>query len=494
MTSRKALHKALLIAVTLVVAFAVLWPMYWILISSLKPQAKLFSSPVDYFPLTLTLESYQRLFTAMDIVSMSISTAVITAFSLAVTMVVCTMAGYAFARFNNKLVMLAFGFVIFSTMVPFIISVIPMYVFIRGLGLVDTYLGLVLLYTSHMVPFAVAVMTGFIKQIPVTIEEAAEVDGAGMATIIVRIISPLLKPAIATVAIINFIIAMNEFFIPPHIHDPEDRPAGDRDHQGADFGHYAPRGALGPDQRDGHAHHRPDRDIRGHLREAHPERLDGGQHQGVMGRRRIGLIVVAIAVAAAGAVAALAAFVSAAPWQTTVEFRIRDRVTGGPVWNATVTLQDRFLRAWYAGEGDALVFARLDPGEAVLEVSAPDYQSRKVPVTLRRGGNRIEEPIDMTGLRIPGLSRFMVSEDASGPELYATFWPLTSEGPAVVNHPALDLWIGARISAQGPAPPAAIPCSPARSSGAGTHPARRWRGTGRVFRSNRSTPAKPRRW
>ena len=214
MTSRRAVRKVLLTAITIAVAFAVLWPMYWILISSLKPQDKLFSSPIDYFPLTLTLESYQRLFTAMDIVSMSFATAVITAFSLALTMVICTMAGYAFARFNDKLVLLAFGFVIFSTMVPFIISVVPMYVFIRALGLVDTYPGLVLLYTSHMVPFAVAVMTGFIKQIPVTIEEAAEVDGAGMATIIVRIVSPLLKPAIATVAIINFILAMNEFFIP----------------------------------------------------------------------------------------------------------------------------------------------------------------------------------------------------------------------------------------------------------------------------------------
>ena len=208
------MRKALLIAVTLAVAFVVLWPMYWILISSLKPQDKLFSSPIDYFPVTLTLESYRRLFTAMDIASMSFATAMITSFSLAITMVICTMAGYAFARFNNKLVMLAFGFVIFSTMVPFVISIIPMYVFIRALGLVDTYPGLVLLYTSHMVPFAVAVMTGFIKQIPATIEEAAEVDGAGTATIIVRIISPLLKPAIATVAIINFIIAMNEFFIP----------------------------------------------------------------------------------------------------------------------------------------------------------------------------------------------------------------------------------------------------------------------------------------
>ena len=89
MTSRKVLHKALLISLTIGVAFAVLWPMYWILISSLKPQDKLFSSPIDYLPVTLTLESYQRLFTAMDIVSMSFSTAVITAFSLALTMVVC---------------------------------------------------------------------------------------------------------------------------------------------------------------------------------------------------------------------------------------------------------------------------------------------------------------------------------------------------------------------------------------------------------------------
>lgn len=214
MTSRKTLREAMLIAVTLAVAFAVLWPMYWILISSLKPQDKLFSAPVDYFPLTLTLESYRRLFNAMDIASMATATAVITAFSLAITMVICTMAGYAFARSNNRLVMLAFGFVIFSTMVPFVISIIPMFVFIRALGLIDTYPGLVLLYTSHMVPFAVAVMTGFIKQIPVTIEEAAEVDGAGMTTILVRIVSPLLKPAIATVAIINFIISMNEFFIP----------------------------------------------------------------------------------------------------------------------------------------------------------------------------------------------------------------------------------------------------------------------------------------
>lgn len=208
------MRRALLIAVTMAVAFIVLWPMYWILISSLKPPARLFSSPIEYFPLALTLDNYRTLFSGMDIASMATATGVITAFSLVVTMAICTAAGYAFARFDNKLVLLAFGFVIFSAMVPFVISIVPMYVFIRALGLVDTYAGLVLLYTSNLIPFTVAVMTGFIKQIPVTIEEAAEVDGAGMMTIIVRIVGPLLKPAIATVAIINFIINMNEFFIP----------------------------------------------------------------------------------------------------------------------------------------------------------------------------------------------------------------------------------------------------------------------------------------
>ena len=162
-------------------------------------------------------------------------------------------------------------------------------------------------------------------------------------------------------------------------------------------------------------------------------------------RRRISS---AIVISAVGAVAAPVALLFAVPFETTLEFRIRDRVSGGAVWNATVTLQDRFLRTYYAGGGESLVFTRLDPGQATLEVSAPDYQSMSVPVTLRRGRNRIDEPIDMIGMRIPDLSHFILSEDFSGSTRYAAIWPISNRGPAVVNHPALDLWIGARISTQ----------------------------------------------
>ena len=168
-----------------------------------------------------------------------------------------------------------------------------------------------------------------------------------------------------------------------------------------------------------------------------------------MRRRRI-LLVVAIALAASAAGAALVATRPASPFETTLEFRIRDRVSGEAVWDVTVTIQDRFLRTYNAGAGEPLVFTRLTPGPAVLEVAAPDYQPVKVPITLRRGRNRIDEPVDLVGLQIPNLSHFMVTEEVSGAELHATIWPISNEGPAVVNHPALDLWVGVRISAQRP--------------------------------------------
>lgn len=161
-------------------------------------------------------------------------------------------------------------------------------------------------------------------------------------------------------------------------------------------------------------------------------------------RRRIPPIAV---IGAAAAVIAIAAgLLAALPFDTTLEFRIRDRVSRGAVWNATVTIQDRFLRTYYAGGGESLVFSRLAPGAVTLEVSAPNYQPVSVPVTLRRGRNHIAAPIEVSGLRIPGLSHFIVSEELSGATPQATIWPLSEAGPAVVNHPALDLWIGVRIS------------------------------------------------
>ena len=214
MSARKTVRRVLLIVVALIFAFSVLFPVYWILRSSFLPADKLFTQPIQYFSSAMTLENYRTLFRQLDIPSMAISTGIVTLFSLIITMIICVFAAYVFARFDNRLLILSFGFIVFSTMIPGVITIVPLYVFIRSLGLVDTYTGLVILYTSSLIPFTVTLLTGFIKQIPATIEEAAEVDGAGVFTVIGRILVPLLKPAIATLSIIIFILCMNEFFTP----------------------------------------------------------------------------------------------------------------------------------------------------------------------------------------------------------------------------------------------------------------------------------------
>lgn len=102
----------------------------------------------------------------------------------------------------------------FSALIPAIVTARPLYDFFNRLDLVDTYPGMILLYTSALIPFSILIIRNYLSGIPVEIEEAAEIDGSGFFQKIFYVIIPLLKPAIATVCIINFINCLNEFFIP----------------------------------------------------------------------------------------------------------------------------------------------------------------------------------------------------------------------------------------------------------------------------------------
>lgn len=166
-----------------------------------------------------------------------------------------------------------------------------------------------------------------------------------------------------------------------------------------------------------------------------------------MRRRR----VLIPALAGAGALAAAAAvYVAANPRDTTYEFVVRDAVSKNWVWDATFRLQGRVIRSHFQSDQGPRpqVFTRLRPGAATLEVSAPSYVPRTIPVTLRRGANRRAEPIELLGYEIPDLGGWVVFEERAGAGLVAELRPVSAAGPAVVNHPALDLWLGARISVQ----------------------------------------------
>ncbi|WP_407270066.1 carbohydrate ABC transporter permease [Radiobacillus sp. PE A8.2] len=200
---------------TLSVAFIILVPLYWIFVSSITPRGELFSTPINYFPENFTFQNYIDLFIDLDVEVMAWNTLVVTGLSLFATIILGTAAAYAFARFEKfHSISWSFRLLLFSALIPPVITARPLYDFMKSFNLVDTYLGLIILYTSLLLPFSVLILYNFVKQIPMSLEEAAQIDGAHFGHILFKIYFPLMKPAIATVSIINFILSLNEFFTP----------------------------------------------------------------------------------------------------------------------------------------------------------------------------------------------------------------------------------------------------------------------------------------
>ncbi len=128
-------------------------------------------------------------------------------------------------------------------------------------------------------------------------------------------------------------------------------------------------------------------------------------------------------------------------------FSLRDAVSGGWVWDLTARIQDRVIRGYYQSDAGPITyrFTKLKPGKAALTLSAPGYQSLSIPVRLGRGANRLGDPVLMLGLQIPGLDHFLAFETLKGRDIEVQLRPVGSDGRAILNHPCLGLWVGARV-------------------------------------------------
>lgn len=161
-------------------------------------------------------------------------------------------------------------------------------------------------------------------------------------------------------------------------------------------------------------------------------------------------LLISILVPSALAVTALAVFLATARFDTSLQFSFEDAVSGGWVWGALARLQDRALLGFYQSDAGPVpyTFTHLKPGTATLTIEARGYEPVAVPVTLKRGANRLATPLRMTGVEIPSLVGFAIFERRSGADLVGELRPIAEDGTAVVNHPCLPLWIGCRITTQ----------------------------------------------
>ena len=206
MTSRRSAATML----TTLIVLGLLFPVYWALISSFMPESRLFAAPT-IVPRELVLEHYRALFTTRDFWTPIRNSLVVAGLTSIVSVGLGSICAYALARlhFRGKVPVLAF--VLAISMFPQISIVGPLYLVLRELRLLNTYPGLVLPYLSFAMPLTIWMLVGFFRQLPVDLEEAAAMDGAGRIRTLWSIILPLSTPGLVTSAILTFLYCWNEF-------------------------------------------------------------------------------------------------------------------------------------------------------------------------------------------------------------------------------------------------------------------------------------------
>ncbi|GAA2072862.1 carbohydrate ABC transporter permease [Pseudolysinimonas kribbensis] len=204
------------------VAFILLWtliPIYWTINTSLQTDAQVTSRPANYLPPTPTLQNYAALLTAdtdtAQAMRASIMNIVIECLAATiVTVLLSTLAAYAFARMRFRGRQVLFYAVLATMAFPAYTTLIPIYKIMSWLGLVNTYTGIVLVYVSGFLPLATWILYNYMSSLPRSIEEAATVDGASRLKVLWHVVVPLARPGIVSTAIITFLFAWGQFLFP----------------------------------------------------------------------------------------------------------------------------------------------------------------------------------------------------------------------------------------------------------------------------------------
>lgn len=200
-----------LLVVTLVVIC--LFPVVVMVVTSLKERKDIYSWPPILFAFKANLNSYIRVFKEDNLLRYFMNSLIVGLSSTFLAVAVGVFAGYGLARFRfmgKKL--FSYG-MLFFRMVPPVIMVIPLFILWMRMGIIGTRTGLIIAYVAINIPFNIWILETFIARIPKSLEESASIDGCGELTILLRIILPLLTPALAVASIFTFRIAWNEFIL-----------------------------------------------------------------------------------------------------------------------------------------------------------------------------------------------------------------------------------------------------------------------------------------
>ncbi len=210
---RKIFGVVIKYALLILIMLVVLGPIYWMVITSFKTRLELTTYPPSLFPRLPIWDNYRDAFTNSDIPVYIRNSVIVVSISTFISLVLGMLAGYSLARFPfTPSFKENVSFWIISTrMIPPIVTIVPIFLIFRDLRILNSYLGLIIVYTGFTLPFTTWMMRVFVDEVPVDLEEAAMVDGSSRLGAVFTITLPLLAPGLSATAVFSLILVWNEF-------------------------------------------------------------------------------------------------------------------------------------------------------------------------------------------------------------------------------------------------------------------------------------------
>ena len=200
-------------SVLIINAFMVLLPVFFLFNSALRETNSFASNP---FSLARDphWENFQQVWSDGEFATYFKNSVIVTGGSLIVILICALGAGFILGRYNFKGNALIFGFILTGMLIPAKLAILPLFIQLKWMNLLDSHIGLILVYSSGALPAAVFIMSGFFRSLPSDLDNAARIDGASEFQLLTRVLAPLVRPGMAIVAIYSAIPIWNDFFLP----------------------------------------------------------------------------------------------------------------------------------------------------------------------------------------------------------------------------------------------------------------------------------------
>ncbi|MFF2514139.1 carbohydrate ABC transporter permease [Streptomyces sp. NPDC058086] len=188
------------------------FPFLWLISTAFKPARELASLHPTWIPRSPTLANFRQAFDEQPLLHAALNSLLAALGAAVVAVLIATPMAYVMARHRTLLAKATTGWVVVSQAFPFVLVIIPLFLVLKNLRLIDSLTGLIMVYVVWALPFALWMLVGYVRAVPAELEEAAAVDGAGRVRTLVSVTAPLLAPGIVATALFAFISAWNEFF------------------------------------------------------------------------------------------------------------------------------------------------------------------------------------------------------------------------------------------------------------------------------------------